>query len=90
MNLSSSSHRPDRVPGAIGNRIARLPSSPAGRGVPRESRTCRSYPGTGTVGDPALIGIGSSPRRLEAMGQPVSVCHQLSTTGLPSFSVAHR
>ena len=34
-------------------------------------------------GSPALIGIGSRPRRLAAIGQPVSVCHQLSTTGTP-------
>ena len=35
------------------------------------------------------MGIGSSPRRLAAIGQPVSVCHQLSTTGTPSTCVAH-
>ena len=29
-----------------------------------------------TVADPALAGIGSSPSRLAAIGQPVSVCHQ--------------
>ena len=74
---------------AMGSLIARFPSSPGATGSPSESRTYRSYPGTGTVGEPALIGIGSSPRRLEAIGHPVSVCHQLSTTGVPRFSVAH-
>ena len=46
-------------------------------------------PGTGTLGEPALMGIGLSPRRFDAIGQPVSVCHQLSMTGTPRTSVAH-
>ena len=64
------------------------PSRPAGRALPRSSRICTSYPGTGTVGEPGLIGSGSSPRGFATIGQPVSVCHQLSTTGTPSCSVA--
>jgi len=40
-----------------------------------------SQPGTGTLGEPGLIGIGSRPRRFAAIGQPVSSCHQWSTTG---------
>jgi hypothetical protein len=58
-------------------------------GCPVGPSTCTSYPGTGTEGEPALIGIGSSPRRLETMGHPVSVCHQLSTTGTPRIQLAH-
>ena len=37
---------------------------------------------------PGLIGIDSRPRGLAAIGQPVSVCHQLSITGMPRMSVA--
>ena len=35
--------------------------------------------------------MGSSPTPLGfmAIGQPVSVCHQLSTTGTPRAAVAH-
>ena len=61
----------------------RRPASPSRRGP------CTSYPGTGTDGEPGLIGSVSSPRRLAAIGQPVSVCHQLSMTGTPSRSDAH-
>ena len=64
------------------------PSWPGGTSLPSPSTTRTSYPGTGTVGEPGLIGIGSSPRRLLAIGQPVSVCHQLSTTGTPSCAAA--
>ena len=65
------------------------PSVPRGTSAPDGSSTRTSYPGTGTVGEPGLIAIGSSPRRLAAIGQPVSVCHQWSITGTPSRSVAH-
>ena len=43
---------------------------------------------SGTDGDPALIGSDSRPRRLAQIAHPVSVCHQWSTTGTPSFSDA--
>ncbi len=33
--------------------------------------------------------MGSRPCGLAQIGQPVSVCHQLSTTGTPSRSDAH-
>ena len=63
-----------------------LPSCPGSTGAPRSSSTWTSYPGMTTLGDPALIGSGSRPRGLAAIGQPVSVCHQLSTTGMPRMS----
>ena len=47
-----------------------------------------SQPGTGTVAEPGLTDIGSSPRGFAAIGQPVSVCHQWSITGTPSLSLA--
>ena len=65
------------------------PSTPGSTGAPFSSRTVTAYPGTGTDGEPGLIGSVSRPRRLAAIGQPVSVCHQLSTTGIPSRSLAH-
>jgi hypothetical protein len=64
------------------------PSTPAGTGVPRSSRMSTAYPGTGTEGEPGLIGSTSIPMGSAAMGHPVSVCHQLSTTGTPRRSVA--
>ena len=64
------------------------PSSPAGSGEPSTSRTSTRKPGTGTEGEPGLSSIGSRPRRFAAIGNPVSVCHQWSITGTPSFSVA--
>ena len=42
--------------------------------------------GMGTVTEPGLTGIGSTPMRFPATGQPVSVCHQRSMTGMPSWS----
>ena len=41
-------------------------------------------PGIGTLGEPALMGSSSRPRGLAQMAQPVSVCHQWSTTGTPT------
>ena len=58
------------------------PSTPGSTGAPFSSRTVTAYPGTGTDGEPGLIGNVSRPRRLAAIGHPVSVCHQLSTTGI--------
>ena len=77
------------MPGGSGSLIAIAPSVPRGAGWPVSSSTCTSYPGTRTDGDPGLMGIGSRPRRFAAIGQPVSVCHQLSTTGTPRMSLAH-
>ena len=41
----------------------------------------RSYPGTGSVGEPAFVGSSSTPAITETIGQPDSVCHQWSITG---------
>src|SRR5512134_1232232 len=48
-----------------------------------------SKPGVGRVEEPNFTGNGSTPHRLAVMPQPVSVCHQWSTTVLPLFSVSH-
>ena len=37
---------------------------------------------TSGVGEPGFTGKGSRPRQFAAIGQPVSVCHQWSMTGL--------
>ncbi len=42
------------------------------------------------VGEPGLISSSSIPAGLAAIGQPVSVCHQWSMTGMPSRSEAQR
>ena len=65
-----------------------LPSVPGSTSLPSPSSTRTSYPGTATDGEPSLSGNGSSPRGFAAIGQPVSVCHQLSTTGTPRTFVA--
>src|SRR3982750_3141582 len=64
------------------------PSAPAGTGSPRSPSTATSKPGTGTDGDPGFTGSGSRPRGLAQIGQPVSVCHQLSIPGTPSVAGA--
>ena len=51
----------------------------------RDGRT--GYPDN--LGEPALRGGGSRPRQLAAMAQPVSVCHQWSTTGRCRMRPAH-
>jgi hypothetical protein len=76
------------VPGGSGSRIDTAPSTPGGTSEPDSSRIRTSYPGTGLVGDPGLIGSASRPRQFAATGQPVSVCHQWSITGTPSRSDA--
>src|SRR5574340_1630206 len=48
-----------------------------------------SKPGVGRVEEPNFTGLGSTPHRLAVMPQPVSVCHQWSTTVLPLFSPSH-
>ena len=48
----------------------------------------RPNPAPARVGEPGTTGSRSMPRQLAAIGQPVSVCHQWSITGTPSFSSA--
>jgi hypothetical protein len=66
------------------------PSVFAGTCCPEPSTTRTSQPTIGTVGEPGLIGSSSTPTGFAQIGQPVSVCHQLSTTGIPSRSDAQR
>ena len=76
------------MPGGIGSLITSAPVSPVGSSSPAPSRTRRSQPGTGRVGEPGTTGSRSIPRQLAAIAQPVSVCHQWSITGTRSFSSA--
>jgi hypothetical protein len=73
------------VPGGNGSLITIWPSR---AGWPSSSTTRTSYPGIGTVAEPGRGLCGSRPIGLAATGQPVSVCHQWSTTGMPSRSRA--
>ncbi len=65
-----------------------LPIWPRSSSFASASRMRTSQPGMGTVGEPGLMGICSTPMGLAAMAQPVSVCHQLSITGTPSLFCA--
>ena len=76
------------VPGGSGRRIQIAPSSPGSQPDPSGCRIWTSYPGIGTVGEPALSGSCSTPTGLAAIAQPVSVCHQWSITGIPSTADA--
>ncbi len=87
---SSSFHRVGSDPGGIGSLTTIAPSLPSVTGRPAESSTCTSQPGSGRVGEPGLIGSSSIPAGLATIGQPVSVCHQWSITGMSSSSDAQR
>ncbi len=82
MNRSSSPHTVAMVPGGSGSLMTMSPSSPAGTGFPPGSTISTWKPGFGFVDDPALRGNRVSPKGFAVIGQPVSVCHQLSTTGI--------
>ena len=89
-SASSAPHRVGRQPGGSGSadRDAR-PSSPPGRGGrPRRSTSTVVAGHRHASASPASTGSGPSPSGLPAIGQPVSVCHQLSITGTPSIRSA--
>lgn len=74
--------------GRIGSLTTIEPSCPAGAGVPPGVRIRTSQTGSGRVREPACSGSNSLPVGLASIGQPDSVCHQWSITGMPSRSVA--
>src|SRR6516164_7052771 len=86
--LSSACHNVGSAPGGNGNLTASAPVSPgsSSRAAPSASAssTRTSQPGTARVHEPCLTGSRSIPRQLAPIGQPVSVCHQWSITGIPS------
>jgi hypothetical protein len=67
--------------GGSGSLIAMKPCWSGPSRLPASSRIWTLKPGTGTVEEPDLTGIGSRPCILAAIAQPVSVCHQWSSTG---------
>ena len=67
--------------------ITRYPFVPAGRSFPFSSTTDAFTPGIGFVADPGFKGIVSRPGTGEIIIPPVSVCHQVSTTGHLSFPI---
>ena len=66
------------------------PISPRATSRQAGSSTRMSQPGTAAVGEPGLTGSVSIPTQLDAIGQPVSVCHQWSITGTFSISSVQR
>ena len=76
MNRLSFFQRVESDPGGNGNLIEIAPMSPAFTELQEESNTSIFQLGTAQVGDPGLIGKCSSPIQFDAIGHPVSVCHQ--------------
>ena len=69
-------------PGGSGSLIAMEPISPGGASAPDSSSTLMSNPGSGSAHEPSVVPTLSSCT--PHMGEPLSVCHQWSTTGTPS------
>src|SRR5918996_2992429 len=59
--------------------ITRYPPPPSGTELPSSSTTSAKTPGKGMVADPGLV--GTTPGSGVIIIIPVSVCHQVSTTG---------
>ena len=62
-----------------GRLMMRKPPSPTGTGLPCRSTTSTITPGSGLVALPGLVTV--APGSGAIMIAPVSVCHQVSTTG---------
>src|SRR5437762_12841321 len=62
-----------------GFRMISFPPTLAPTSAPRSSTTAASTPKNGSVALPGLVGI--APGNGVIMIEPVSVCHQVSTTG---------
>src|ERR1700749_4992030 len=60
----------------------RKPPPPLGTGLPSLSTTSALMPGSGRVAEPGLVEV--TPGSGLIMIAPVSVCHQVSTTGVRS------
>jgi len=56
-----------------------MPPWPQGTSLPVSSTTAASMPGSGSVHEPGTMGV--APGIGLIMCAPVSVCHQVSTTG---------
>src|ERR1051325_7369197 len=66
-----------------GRRIINLPPTLGPTSFPFGSTTAGSTPKKGSVALPGFVGV--APGRGVIMMQPVSVCHQVSTTGQRPF-----
>ncbi len=60
-------------------RVSTSSPSPAGTSVPSSSTRLADTPGSGRVAEPGLAAV--RPGKGAIMMAPVSVCHQVSTTG---------
>src|ERR1700749_3724036 len=70
-----------------GSVITRYPPPPFGTGVPDAPKTSAAIPGRAVMAAPGLPAV--TPGSGLIMSDPVSVCHQVSTTGVllwPMFS----
>ena len=62
-----------------GRVTVRWPPPPASTAAPSAPTTSAKIPGRGRVAEPGLVAV--APGSGEIMWPPVSVCHQVSTTG---------
>lgn len=68
-----------------------FPSASGGNGSPWSSTIFAEMPGSGVMAEPGLTSL--TPGKGEIIAEPVSVCHQVSTTGTlppPITSRYHR
>ena len=71
-----------------GSVSTRKPPEPFGTGAPSSSTTSAEMPGTGASPSPACAAV--TPGSGLIMIAPVSVCHQVSTTGVRSPPITSR
>src|SRR4051794_41879603 len=71
-----------------GSVSTRNPPPPLGTGLPSLSTTSAPMPGSGRVAEPGLVEV--TPGSGLIMIAPVSVCHQVSTTGVRSPPMLRR
>src|ERR1035441_10882856 len=69
-----------------GLRTTSSPPCPSGTGSPPRVTTSGTIPKKGRVAEPGLVAI--APGIGEIMMAPVSVCHQVSTTGHRPFPIS--
>ena len=64
------------------------PSASGGSGSPWSSTIFAEIPGSGVIAEPGLAAV--TPGSGEIIAEPVSVCHQVSTTGTLSPPITLR
>jgi hypothetical protein len=87
LNRSSSPHRVRNIAGH-GSLTTRKPPEPFGTDSPSSSTTSETTPGIDFIAEPGLPAV--TPGSGLIMIAPVSVCHQVSTTGVRSAPIVSR